>query len=349
MLVKLGDMLIASAVPKALKMQQPGTHVSWLVDGSCAEIVRMNQYVDEVIVYSWDSISALENCCFDLVLGFERERAAAALVEKVRAVDKRGLAFGGPQNTLYPLCKASEYFFRLNVWNEFRTRINTKTWTEFYFELAGLRFNAEPYELKVSPAALVKANGIVSELTSTGKSFLLCNVGGSLNTKLWPYAHWAELITAVLRSGLGVVLTYGAMERSMVCQILELLPANASANVLAPDTTGDLATLAALFQLCLGVVTGDTLGMHLAFWAHKPVVALFGPSNPAEVVPKHLTNIKLIRSKLECSPCAHQVLCGGAGGCMAEITVESALEHLNTLLERKQRVDQEFLSTEAPS
>jgi heptosyltransferase-2 len=71
------------------------------------------------------------------------------------------------------------------------------------------------------------------------------------------------------------------------------------------------------------MVTGDTFGYHLALAHNRPVVLLLGPSNGAEVIPKHVSTITPLRATLPCAPCARQIACGGAGGCMDTITPEA--------------------------
>lgn len=332
MLIKLGDMLIASALPKALKEQEPGTYIAWLADKSCVPVLKLNPWIDEVIEYNWESVTSLARCSFDLVLGFERERAAAALVDQIRSKDKRGLAFGGECNTLYPLCDSGQYFFKLNTWNDFRTTINTKSWTEFYFELAGLTFADEPYQLAVPESDIEAAKKVVGMLPQRNQRYIIFNLGGSFTYKIWPAEKWIELIHAVASWEYGIVLTFGPSEQSMVERVLEALPSNLKDRILAPDTSHSVGLLAAIYQSAVAIVTGDTFGMHLGLWAKKPTVALFGPSNPAEVVPKSSHNIKVIRTSYSCSPCAHQVTCNGIGGCMGDISVERVALDLKAAL-----------------
>jgi ADP-heptose:LPS heptosyltransferase len=332
MLIKLGDMLIASALPKALKEQEPGTYISWLADKSCAPVLKLNPWIDEVIEYNWESVSALSRCSFDLILGFERERAAAALVDQIRSKEKRGLAFGGEHNTLYALCESGQYFFKLNTWNDFRTRINNKSWTEFYFELAGLKYADEPYQLATPASDIDSAEKIIGMLPQSHRSYIIFNFGGSFTYKIWPADKWIELIHIVSAWKYGIVITFGPAERSMVEQVLEALPSNLKDVILIPDTSHSVGLLAAIYQSAVAIVTGDTFGMHLGLWAKKPTVALFGPSNPAEVIPKSTHNIRVIRTNYLCSPCAHQVTCDGIGGCMGDISVDRVTLDLKAAL-----------------
>jgi heptosyltransferase-1 len=89
---------------------------------------------------------------------------------------------------------------------------------------------------------------------------------------------------------------------------------------------------AAVPPRCDVVVTGDSLGFHLALAHETPCVLLLGPSNGAEVIPKHVQTVAALRGNLPCSPCAHQVSCGGAGGCMDTITPTTVLAETRRLL-----------------
>ncbi|MGH7481298.1 MAG: glycosyltransferase family 9 protein [Longimicrobiales bacterium] len=89
---------------------------------------------------------------------------------------------------------------------------------------------------------------------------------------------------------------------------------------------------AAVPGYCEVVVTGDSFGFHLALAHQRPCVLLLGPSNGAEVIPKHATTVAALRSTFACSPCAHQVACGGVGGCMDTIHPDQALEEVEKSL-----------------
>ena len=62
--------------------------------------------------------------------------------------------------------------------------------------------------------------------------------------------------------------------------------------------------LVAVFGNCDGVVTHDSGPMHLAALARAPLVALFGPTDPAVFAPRQL-NVKVLRGGegLPCCPC----------------------------------------------
>lgn len=313
MLKRLGDMLIASPLPTRIRDQHPGAHITWLVGAESAPLVEMIACVDRVLVWGPDTAQVVLAEHYDEVLSFERDPAVAGLVPRISAEHRAGLAYGGPHNSLYPIGAPARHFFAMNTWNDFRTRGNEKTWTELYFEVAGFLYTGEPYQLVMPEDARARVT------TALGTGGWIClNIGGSKPTKQWPVENWIALGRRLLGDGHRLLVTGGPADREVCAQILAALDTGVGRVRHDPWTLAEFVTVP---QACAVMVTGDSFGFHLALAHDLPVVVLFGPSNPAEVVPRHADTVTVLRSSLGCSPCAHQVTCGGVGGCMETVTV----------------------------
>ena len=332
MLGLLGDMLIASPLPARIKREHPATHITWLVDEACAPVLRMNPYIDRILHFGWDAATHLLSETFTAVYSFERNPSAASLVERISAGHKAGLAYGGTHNGLYAMGAAAAHFFRMNTWNEFRTRLNDTTWTELYFAVAGYRYECEPYSLEIPAGAKVR----VASLLGSGASPRVClNVGGSLRTKMWPTSHWTSLGSALLERGCELVVTGGPTDEAICEIVFRALALRDSAGDRVRCAQLPIEEFAAVTAQCAVIVTGDSLGFHLALAHETPCVLLLGPSNGAEVIPKHATKVTPLRGSLSCSPCAHQVACGGGGGCMDTIAPSRVLSETLKLLAKR--------------
>ncbi|RBO85289.1 glycosyltransferase family 9 protein [Nocardia puris] len=314
MLKRLGDMLIASPLPTRIRDQHPGAHITWLVGAESAPIVEMIACVDRVLVWGPDTAQTVLAERYDEVLSFERDPAVAGLVPRISAEHRAGLAYGAPHNALYPIGEAARHFFAMNTWNDFRTHGNDKTWTELYFEVAGYPYTGEPYQLQVPEDARAR---VAAALAGTG-GWICLNVGGSKPTKQWPVQRWIALGRRLLDDGHRLLVTGGPEDRHVCAQILSALDTGVGR---VRHDHWSLAEFVAVPESCAVMVTGDSFGFHLALAHDLPVVVLFGPSNPAEVVPRHADTVTVLTSSLGCSPCAHQVTCGGVGGCMDTVTV----------------------------
>ncbi|MEW6745022.1 MAG: glycosyltransferase family 9 protein [Planctomycetota bacterium] len=91
-----------------------------------------------------------------------------------------------------------------------------------------------------------------------------------------------------------------------------------------------LAVLAAILEQAQLFVGSDSAPLHLAHFAGVPVVALFGPKDPAVYGP-YAGNARVVQSLVPCSPCTRR-RCSDAL-CMHEIAVDQVTRAADTLLE----------------
>ncbi len=97
--------------------------------------------------------------------------------------------------------------------------------------------------------------------------------------KLWPLAHWRELVAALVERGLQVVLT-GAPSAGDKALVDSVRSGFAADRVLAAAGGLDLNQVGTLLRGAAVYVGGDTSITHLAAACDVPVVALYGPINP---------------------------------------------------------------------
>jgi ADP-heptose:LPS heptosyltransferase len=123
--------------------------------------------------------------------------------------------------------------------------------------------------------------------------------GGRL-VKQWEPGRFAEVARRLVDGrGAGIVLTGGAADREMVDAVKGTLPRERVIDVAGEI---DLLELAALLERLDLLITGDTGPMHLASAVGTPIVAVFGPSDPARYAPSGPAD-RIVRSGIECSPC----------------------------------------------
>ena len=96
-----------------------------------------------------------------------------------------------------------------------------------------------------------------------------------------------------------IVLTGSSGDRPLVDAISRELPPD---RVVDLAGSVDLPTLAAVLARLDVFITGDTGPMHMATMVGTPVVAIFGPSDPARYGPRG-PHDRIVRIDLPCSPC----------------------------------------------
>lgn len=144
--------------------------------------------------------------------------------------------------------------------------------------------------------------------------------------KRWPAAYYAEIVRARHAVGWDIWLFGSINDAPMTAEI------NAAAGGVAVDLAGrtTLAEAIDLLALTRVVVTNDSGLMHVAAALARPVVAIFGSSDPTHTPPLSPT-AEVAYLGLECSPCFARECPLGHLRCLRDLDparVQSALDRL---------------------
>jgi len=127
------------------------------------------------------------------------------------------------------------------------------------------------------------------------RDFCLLNAGAGWGAKIWPSERWAEVARALAAHGLPSVINYGPGEEELARGVES---ESGGAAFAVNSSIGQLIALARLARVCVG---GDTGPTHLAAALGIPVVAIFGPTDPARNGPfapsSSPANIVVLRSE----------------------------------------------------
>jgi len=154
-------------------------------------------------------------------------------------------------------------------------------------------------------------NKLGVELGFDEKVLVLCPGAEFGQAKQWPSQHYAAVARFYIDQGWQVWLMGSAKDVS-VCQSINSLSAK-SCTVFAGTTS--LAEAVILMSFANLVVSNDSGLMHVAAALHKPLVAVYGSTDPGFTPPLN-DNVIMESIDLECSPCFKR---------------ECPLEHLNCL------------------
>ena len=141
------------------------------------------------------------------------------------------------------------------------------------------------------------------------------------SAKCWLPERFALVATNLLRFGKRVLFFGAPSQVDLVNQICEQI--KGPVINLAGKTS--LRELMALLSLCERVLTNDSGPMHIAAAFGRPVVALFGSTNPVKTGPYGQEGV--IYKQAPCSPCYRRV-CPIDFRCMKQIQVEEVTRSL---------------------
>ena len=152
-------------------------------------------------------------------------------------------------------------------------------------------------------------------------------------TKHWPPERFAEVGLWLGKQGFDVVLLGTKRDRRR-CEMIKRLCGDAI-DLSGQTTPAELAAIVKRAALC---VTNDSGAMHLAVALDRPVVCVFGPTNPVHIGPYGRPKA-VVRVDLPCSPCNFRRLsqCRHGHACMTRVTATMVIERIDSLLHIRPR------------
>lgn len=183
--------------------------------------------------------------------------------------------------------------------------------------------------LRISPAALQASRE--KFFPEGGEPVVVFSPGAEYGpAKRWPTRHFAALANGILARWprARVVLLGAAKERALATEIIAL--AGRRLDNLCGETSLDEAM--AVIALADAMVTNDSGLMHLAAALERPLVALFGSSDPRHTPPLS-DQARVMWLQLSCSPCFARTCPLGHTDCLNKLTPDSALASLAQILQ----------------
>ncbi|MDH3639402.1 MAG: lipopolysaccharide heptosyltransferase II [Gammaproteobacteria bacterium] len=326
----VGDMVMAQSLFKALKSTNPGAHIDVLAPGWSAPLLaRMPEVraaVTAPFVHGQLQLKQRWRLARELrPRGYQRtiilpNSYKSALIPWFAGIPRR-TGYVGEQ--------------RWGLVNDIR-RLNTHVLTmtvQRFVALASARDDPTPTRATIAPPALRTDSESAQRACATlglrvdRPVLTLCPGAEYGPAKRWPAHHFAEIARAKRRAGWQVWML-GSARDSADCEAVRAI-AGAECHNLSGRTTLeqaiDLLSLAAL------VVSNDSGLMHIAAALDRPLVALYGSSDP-EFTPPLSAHARIIWLGLECSPCFQRNCPLEHLNCLNQLAPEQVLRAADTVL-----------------
>ncbi|MDH4258526.1 MAG: glycosyltransferase family 9 protein, partial [Candidatus Aminicenantes bacterium] len=194
--------------------------------------------------------------------------------------------------------------------------------------MVGIRESRYEFPL-VIPDELVKS--VKERLSRAGynedKKLVVYNVGAAWITKRWFADRWAELIEMMKRQDLFSLLLWGSEEEKALAEEVH----EKTGAPISPVFS--LKEVVALVKQASLLVSGDTFALQAACAFSRPVVGIFGPTNPRRNGPFRAQD-KVAFHEIECSYCYRRA-CGNPE-CLKKITPEEVAELCVQVLDKNE-------------
>jgi heptosyltransferase-1 len=283
-LSSIGDIVHALPAVSALGETFPSARITWMVEDKYASLLEGNPFVRRVITVdtlgwrkhlaapgTWRHILAtikrLRDAHFDAVVDFQGLVKSGVITGLCRSPLRVGFA----QPWLKEPVAAFFYNQRVHA-------TGSKHAIQENLALVasmGARVGTWRFPLPCSR----DDEKYIDQLLAAGEvgEFIILNPGGGWIAKRWPPAYYAELIRRLDTPFSGSFVLTGSPSEAEVIHKIILASGSARAHYF-PTSVEEFIALARKAKLFIG---GDTGPLHLAAAVGIPIVALYGPTDPA--------------------------------------------------------------------
>jgi heptosyltransferase I len=356
----LGDVVHTIPVLVKLRARYPNARIDWLITPENAEIVRSHPALSNIVLFSrrdfskrghrWRAILAfvdllkqIRSAKYDLVIDMHGQVRSAFFTlisgAPVRIGFDRPIKRALTVSTEHDLRNIPSHGWRgarEGSWIAYTHRIPIPTLDvhaiDRYLWIAPvLCLDDDPPDLTIHLSAETVRNTerLLEEHGVPASKPLVVLVPGTIwETKHWTIEGFAGVARQFLHDGFAVALAGTTRDQPRCRQI-------AAAATGACDLSGKTtpADLAALIRRAEVAVTNDSGSMHLAASLGKPMVSVFGPTNPVHIGPYERPE-SVVRVDLPCSPCNYRRLsqCPFDHACMKQLTSTTVVERVRKIL-----------------
>jgi heptosyltransferase-1 len=304
----LGDVVHTIPAAAALRQAFPDARIDWLVDRRHREIVDLVTAIDRTLAMDSTKLQGWTQAIKQL-----RQTGYAT------AIDLQGLL----KSAVLARASGAARVVGFSIWH-----LREKTARPFYSETAdvgqehiilrNLRLlravNVDSsdirFPLRVPPSAALDRfrAGLAGD-----RPFVLINPGAAWPNKRWPADRFGAAALFIRDvCGMTPVVLWGPGEEDLARAVVS---ASSGAAIEAPPTT--ITDVVAFARAAALVVSGDTGPLHIATAVGTPVVAVFGPTDPARNGPYSADDVSV--SRYEACDCHYERRCHQSSWCLADV------------------------------
>lgn len=297
----MGNVLVTTSLLPAIKRKYPKSTVHWITLKNAAPLLKGNPFVDRTYVWEAESWLILQAMRFDLVINVDKSVRAGSLVAMLNA--KKKLGYGvNDRGVIIPLNPEAEYNYRLGLDDHLKFRVNQKPNPQLLAEAVGLPYARDEYVLALSKEEVNFCDQFRRQHRLHDARLVVgFNTGCSVlypNKKLSVEQHVVMIRVLAAHPDIRLVLLGGPEDTERNAEIAR----QAGPAVLNSPSTEGLRRGVCYENICDVVVSGDSLGMHVAIALKKHVIVWFGVSCPQEI-DLYDRGMKLVPEGLACAPC----------------------------------------------
>jgi lipopolysaccharide heptosyltransferase II len=319
----IGDVTRALPLARLLRRRFPEASLSWSVEPAAAPLLDLDRSIDDIIVFERSRgigaflqfLSAIRSRRFDLVLDLQRHFKSGVISR----------FSGAPYRLGFHRSDAKEF----NWWFNNLHIPRGGEWTPkilHYLKFAeyfGAPTEPIEWDMHINAEDQRRAANLLGGAENTAILF----VGSRWESKQWFATQIAATASAIrARHDLPIVFLGSGADRRLAGEA-EVLTAGPIINLTGRTSLREAVAIISRARFCVGPDTGL---MHIAAALGKPVVSLWGATDPARNGPYGFGEL-VIQGRADCVPCRKR-RCSIGRVCMQSITTDAILTMIDRAL-----------------
>ncbi|MGX4643820.1 lipopolysaccharide heptosyltransferase II [Massilia sp. SYSU DXS3249] len=329
----IGDAVMAQPLLARLKQQHPGRPIDVLAPPAVAPVWRAVAEVDTVLEtpFRHKALQLRERWKYAQVLRARGYGEAYVLPNTLKYALIPWLA-GIPKRVGY---KGEMRYGLVNVMHF--DEQPPRPMVPFYAALA--RAPQAPLSPSPRPRLVVpdeRIEAACARLGIAGDGALVAFAPGAEfgQAKRWPPRHFAALARAIVdQDPAARIVLLGSPKDSATCEEVLALASDAAPRMLDLAGQTRLDEAIAVIARCSAMVANDSGLLHIASSLNRPVIALYGPTDP-DHAPPFSDIARSLSLRLDCSPCRQRECPLGHHNCMEQMEAPLVWRELGPVLAR---------------
>jgi len=299
----LGAVLRSTVLLEPIRKKYPDAHITWITYPSAKSLLDHNPLIDRLLVVDGKNSQVFDHLSFDVLMAVDKSLEAGALAERISAKQKFGFGLS-PDGYIRPLNPEATYQYSLGLDDHLKFKVNQKPETQQITESMAMPWERSEYILNLTDAERAEVAKRRAQVLRPGtKGIIGYNTGCSL---LFPYKKFT------VERGIDVIKAWrekypdftvallGGREDTERQAAMKAAFADDDRVVNTPTTDGLRSGILWMATADM-VLSGCSLGMHIAIALKKHVIAWFGVSCLQEV--DLYDRGARLQAEVSCSPC----------------------------------------------
>ena len=295
----LGAVVRSTALISSIHRKYPNSQITWVTQNPAQHLLKNHPQLHRVLTVSETDLLALSVLSFDVAFVIDKSLEASGVLKRTTAQEVYGYkanSFG----VIEAVNQSAEELWHIGLSDHLKLKVNKKTELELLRTALELDNQNDDYNLPLTMSEKDIQYQRYSDWSLGGqKKVIGINTGCAnvIKAKKLSVENHRELIRMLQKNSNYTIVLLGGPEDTLRNNQI----ADGMRGIIQSETEKGLRDGLVSIAACDAVITGDSLGMHMAISQKKQVIAWFGPTCSHEI--ELYGRGQKIISQAACGPC----------------------------------------------